>query len=164
MTDVANTPVDDLEDDMFDNKGTGSGLDPYEGQYVLFVPTSFIKNGGKSLNDGTPIDVIDTIIVGFVDGEDPDETSVRVFSGSIVSTLRKAALFNESVDKGTREGQPSGLPKMVIGRLFKDEKNKKRGQNAAWALEKIEDTKVIARMKAYALANLRESNPFEDGN
>ena len=148
-------------DDMFDNRATGSGLDPYEDTCVLFVPTAFIKDGGKSLRDQSPIDVADTIVVGFAPGEDPDESTVRVHSGALVSTLRRAAVFNEAVEKGTKDPQDNGLPKMVIGRLYKDIKNQKKGQATAWALDKVEDEAVISSMRSYALKNFKESSPFE---
>lgn len=150
-------------DEMFSGNGSSAGgLDPYEGHPVLLVPSHFGKEEGPENNKtGKAIDVVDADLISFNE-EDPDEDSIRVFGTILVGSLRKAAIFNEAVSEGRQMAQESGLPKMVVGVLAKDTKNQKRGQNAPWVLEKITDVGILGRMRKYALANLKESNPFED--
>lgn len=151
------------DDEMFSGNGSSAGgLDPYEGHPLLLVPSHFGKEEGPENNKtGKAIDIVDTKLISFQD-EEPDEDDVRVFGTILVGSLRKAAIFNEAVSEGKQLAQENGLPKMHVGVLQKDTKHQRRGQNAPWILEKVTDGAVLARMRKYALANLRQANPFEE--
>lgn len=140
--------------DPFSNGvGGGQGLAEFENQHVIITPLEYLDNV-KTTNGEK--DAIDSDVVALSEDNDPELVEgVRIFSMTLIGRMKRAAIFNQrhGVDPST------GFPKMFVGKLIKDEENKKKGQNAPWSLVPADET-FVNKARAYLVEN-KPKDPFE---
>lgn len=111
-----------MTDDPFDSARSGFDLiSDHYGKLLLITPIEHVT--GLKTAYSTPekptTDAIDSDVVVLTGEEAPQEfTSLRIFQGPLIMTLKRAAKFNAQYPAGDPQ---TGRPKMVLGRLARGE-------------------------------------------
>lgn len=136
----------------------GAGITEYDGQLLLVVPTEYVQGVKTSYGEADAVRV-NFVVLDAPDGIEEVEDTL-VFQRVLISAFKAQAKFNER----NPDGDPAnGYPKMTLGRLFQDEKQKKQGQSAPWVLgEPTEEDKALARMYLPKLKR-EPADPFAGG-
>lgn len=146
-------------DDPFKSGSAGgAGITEYDGQLLLVIPTEHVTDIDTTFGKTDAVRVDFVVLDGPEGVETVDDT--LVFQRILISAFKSMAKFNER----NPDGDPkSGYPKMILGRLFQDESQKKKGQSAPWVLgEPTDEDKALARDY---LPNLKRepADPFASG-
>lgn len=113
-----------MSNDPFDTPSNGDRIQDLDGHLLLITPLEYLTDISTTFGD---TDAVDADVVDLGDGT--EYSSMRVFPGGLVGTLKRAAKFNEANPAGD---PATGRPKMVLGVLGKGEA--KKGQSAPWVL------------------------------
>lgn len=144
-----------MTDPFSNGGGSNTGLAAFENCNVLIIPREYLETVKTANGDK---DAIDADVVNLdADGGPELEEGVRIFGMVLIGALKRQAKFNEAYPAGD---PTTNLPKMTLGRLIKDEENKKKGQNAPWKLQAVEDEAVKNVARAYIKEHLTAQDPF----
>ncbi len=141
------------EDPFKHGSGSAQGLAQFEDQGVLVIPLEYLPkvkttNGEK--------DAIDCDVVAFGPDGPEEVEGVRIFSMTLISAMKRQAVYNESHDVDPNTGHP----RMTLGVLFRDEANKRQGQNAPWKLAEPDDALKAAAREYLANRKQEPADPF----
>lgn len=113
-----------MSNDPFDTPSSGDRIQDLEENLLLITPTEYLTEISTSYGDK---DAVDADVVDLTNGV--EYSSMRIFPGGLIGTLKRAAKFNGEHPGGDPR---TGRPKMVLGRLSQGEA--KKGQSPPWVL------------------------------
>ena len=141
--------------DPFSSASSFDRIQDFEGQLLLVTPLEYLEGLNTSFGDNKDAVDADLVVLDAEDG--PEEySSVRIFPGALIGTLKRAAKLNQTNPMGD---PTTGFLKMVLGRLGKGEA--KKGMSAPWILQPpTEEDKKSARGWIAELRKRRDEDPF----